>query len=201
METIIKRSDEFLTSKWSGGETTELFIYPLESDYKKRDFLFRLSSATVKEDRSVFTKLPKINRKLFVLEGSIKLTHNEKEGHWLMPNEQESFNGEWDTISEGMVTDYNLMTKDGIISSIDSILLSSKDTEKCVVYNKANKKCFLFFYVWQGEVSIKNHYEKKRIKAKELLVFEIKKETIVSGFDLINESDTISRIVKTIIYV
>lgn len=201
METIVKRCDEFLTSKWSGGETTELFIYPLDSDYKKRDFLFRISSATVTDDKSVFTKLPQINRKLFVLEGGIKLTHNEKEGHWLWPNEQESFNGDWDTTSEGLVTDYNVMTKDGISSTIDPILLSSKDTENCLVYNKANKKCFLILYVWQGEISVKNHYEKKRIKTKELLVFDIKKETIVSGFDLINESDSISRIVKTIIYV
>jgi environmental stress-induced protein Ves len=40
------------TAKWSGGETTELFISPEGSSYKKRDFDFRLSTATVEVNQS-----------------------------------------------------------------------------------------------------------------------------------------------------
>ena len=42
MIEIIK-SDAFKESKWSGGITTQLYIYPKDSDYQKRNFNFRIS--------------------------------------------------------------------------------------------------------------------------------------------------------------
>lgn len=38
--------DEYITTAWSGGKTTQMFIYPEESDFSTRNFKFRLSSAT-----------------------------------------------------------------------------------------------------------------------------------------------------------
>ena len=72
------REKDFKTSNWSGGITTELFIYPREADYKKRDFLFRLSSATVDLDRSDFTPLPGFFRFISPLNGDLKISHDEK---------------------------------------------------------------------------------------------------------------------------
>ena len=34
---------DFRTSTWSGGTTTELFLYPENGSYAQREFLFRIS--------------------------------------------------------------------------------------------------------------------------------------------------------------
>lgn len=39
----------FTTSVWSGGKTTEMYMYPQTASYRDRNFLFRISSATVEE--------------------------------------------------------------------------------------------------------------------------------------------------------
>ena len=48
------------SSTWSGGTTTEFFIFPTEASYKKKNFDFRLSTATVEVEESEFTSLPNI---------------------------------------------------------------------------------------------------------------------------------------------
>lgn len=37
------------SSLWEGGETFEYYIYPKNSNYAARDFLFRISSATIQK--------------------------------------------------------------------------------------------------------------------------------------------------------
>ena len=49
---------DFRTSAWSGGTTTELFLYPEGGSYAARDFLFRISSATVDLEESDFQRCP-----------------------------------------------------------------------------------------------------------------------------------------------
>lgn len=61
----IKASD-LITNNWSGGTTTQLAIYPKDAEYKKRNFLFRISTATVETKESEFTKLPGVSRKLIL---------------------------------------------------------------------------------------------------------------------------------------
>lgn len=63
------------TTKWSGGETTELFIYPENANYKAGNYQFRLSTATVEIEASTFTPLPGVDRTLIVLEGEMQLDH------------------------------------------------------------------------------------------------------------------------------
>ncbi len=41
-------------STWSGGTTTELFIYPEVAEYSERNFDFRISTATVEVEESNF---------------------------------------------------------------------------------------------------------------------------------------------------
>ena len=62
---------EYVTTSWSGGTTTQLAISPEGAVYADRDFLWRLSSATVELERSDFTPLPDYNRFLAVLDGKI----------------------------------------------------------------------------------------------------------------------------------
>lgn len=192
---------QFTTTSWSGGNTTELFIYPPDGVYQEKNFLFRISSATVTQDTSVFTKLPGIKRKLLVLDGKIRLNHNEKEGSWLMPNDQEEFWGDWDTVSEGKVIDYNLMMQGGTVGEIVPIQLPAHDKENCVIYVGSSSKCFLLLYVWEGEITVEDGYEKQIIREKELAVFEIGVETKVSGFVIENELNTKARFIKTEVYI
>ena len=66
----------YVTTSWSGGTTTQLAIAPEGAVYGDRDFLWRISSATVELDHSDFTPLPDYHRFLAVLEGEIKLKIN-----------------------------------------------------------------------------------------------------------------------------
>ena len=89
MEII--KPEEYAVSEWAGGKTTQLYIYPQGSEYAKRNFLLRISSATVECERSEFTSLPQVERIILPLSGSLHLFyegHGEKK---LEPFEQDRF--------------------------------------------------------------------------------------------------------------
>lgn len=46
MKNTIRTKEDFIVTSWSGGETTQLAIYPEHASLSKRDFLWRISSAT-----------------------------------------------------------------------------------------------------------------------------------------------------------
>lgn len=108
-----KNSSEYHTSNWSGGTTTELGIGPEGSRYADREFLWRISSATVDLDESTFTALPDYDRIIMTLEGEMDLCHNDGEWKHLKAFETHSFDGGDDTVSRGKVVDFNLMTRKG----------------------------------------------------------------------------------------
>ena len=103
---------DFRTSTWSGGTTTELFLHPTSGSYADRNFLLRISSATVDLDESDFTALPGVERYITPLLGSFTLTHPGS-----TPVVMESlaapyrFSGESPTHCVGKATDFNLMLK------------------------------------------------------------------------------------------
>jgi uncharacterized protein len=106
----IKHREEQIVSRWSGGTTTELALYPPNSSYKNRDFLWRISSAIVEDAKSTFTTLPDYNRIIMPLRGEVlKLSHQNHYDKKLYPLETDCFHGSWTTISEGRVQDFNLI--------------------------------------------------------------------------------------------
>lgn len=105
------KKNEYKTGKWSGGTTTELAIYPADSQYSERKFIWRLSSATVEVEESDFTPLPDYNRILIVLNGEVVLAHKEIRVARLAQYEQDRFSGAYETKSFGQITDFNLMVK------------------------------------------------------------------------------------------
>lgn len=119
---LIKREKQ-KTTKWSGGTTTELAIYPKDAIYSKRNFKWRLSSAVVKDEKSTFTSLKGIWRLIMVLEGEMTLNHEGHHTVHLKPFEQDSFSGEWITNSTGKVKDFNLMMASGCEGSINTVAL------------------------------------------------------------------------------
>lgn len=103
--------DDFTLTRWSGGVTKELFIYPENSSYKNRDFNFRISMATAEIETSTFTSLPGIHRFISILKGNIELSHKGKKSVNLIPHEIHYFEGDWETTAKGKVLDFNLMLK------------------------------------------------------------------------------------------
>lgn len=106
--TVIRKNEQ-KTTAWSGGATTELALYPPGSEYAKRNFSWRLSSATVEAAESTFTPLPGIRRTLLLLSGEMELEHAGQHKVRLLPFEQDSFLGDWQTTSRGVASDFNLM--------------------------------------------------------------------------------------------
>lgn len=123
MKTKIRilRKEEQQTAVWSGGTTTQLAIWPPEAEYALRNFKWRISTARVDGEKSTFTSLPGIHRLLMILEGETRLIH---EGHHvirLVPFEQDSFEGDWSTCSQGRCVDFNLMTAEGCTGCVEAL--------------------------------------------------------------------------------
>lgn len=106
-------SKDYAADRWAGGITTQLAIAPPEALYRQRDFLWRVSSATVDLEESDFTPLPDYNRCITVLKGSMTLRHDSGETVTLTPGQVHAFDGGSQTHAWGRCTDFNLMLQKG----------------------------------------------------------------------------------------
>lgn len=115
MKTKILTSKDYTTSDWSGGSTTQLFIFPPDASYAKRNFDFRLSSAQVKDETSIFTPLPGVKRFISSLTNEFLLTHKAVDGCTkqvaVKPLGVHCFDGGDVTECIGSGADFNLMLK------------------------------------------------------------------------------------------
>ncbi|PKP36361.1 MAG: hypothetical protein CVT98_08145 [Bacteroidetes bacterium HGW-Bacteroidetes-15] len=169
MGLSIIKSNHFTTSNWLGGTTTELYIFPQTSSYQKRDFKFRLSSATVEVEISTFTALPGISRKLMILSGSITISHKGKYAKPLNIFEIDEFSGDWETSSEGMCTDFNLMTRGTALGNIRPVQVAESQS----IISKIKDNCDWFFiYNYSGEVKININNENYTLQKGDLLAIK-----------------------------
>jgi environmental stress-induced protein Ves len=143
--------NNFKTNNWSGGTTTELFIYPPTTVYTERNFNFRLSTATVNIETSEFTGLPNVSRKIMVLDGAIELHHKQQYTKKLAQFQTDSFKGDWKTSCKGTCTDFNLMTTGNTSGNIEAITLNKNDTH---IYQPITTNNWLFIYVYTGQVTL-----------------------------------------------
>lgn len=112
MKILHLKQEDFATSHWSGGTTTQLLIWPEGASYASREFSVRISSATVELPVSDFTPLPGVTRYITPLSGGFTLTHPGKAPHSMAPlAEPYRFSGEEMTHCVGKATDFNLMLK------------------------------------------------------------------------------------------
>lgn len=126
MQYRIYKEEDFLKSKWTGGTTVQLGIFPEHAKYTERNFVWRLSSATCELEETTFSKLPDYDRVLMVLAGSVVLAHQDVRVAKLGPLEQDRFDGAYVTKSFGKITDYNLMVSKGNEGFLDVISLTSE---------------------------------------------------------------------------
>ena len=157
----MKRIDKenIKVNQWAGGETKELYIYPEGSLLKNRDFLFRISSASSNLSLSEFSNFDGYQRILLVLEGHIKLVHNQQRHVSLSPFEQDHFNGEDSTECYGAMVDFNVITRKNLYHSVEVLHLDN-DTIGFVPNLKKEGNHFIFLYVAQGSISIEHSSEK-----------------------------------------
>lgn len=113
MKWTVLTQNEYITSNWSGGTTTQLAIAPRASDYAKRDFIWRISSAKVELEHSDFTPLPDYDRFLAVLDGDLTLKVGDDERAPLPRLTVRQFDGGVPTQSWGRCIDFNLMLRKG----------------------------------------------------------------------------------------
>lgn len=117
---IVRRGDQ-KTSEWSGGSTTELAIYPEDAEYKKRNFKWRISTASMKSEESTFTPLPGYWRLLMATGGEFTLQHRDRHETRLKPFEQDQFSGAWTTLCSGCGEDLNLMLAAGYRGELKAV--------------------------------------------------------------------------------
>lgn len=123
---IILKEEDFITSEWSGGKTTQMYIYPKSSIYKNLDFKWRISSATVELDESDFTELKDVHRFITTLDNDLKLTHDYENFIVLKPFEIYEFDGAIKTHSYGKVKDFNLMLANGATGILENLLVEGE---------------------------------------------------------------------------
>lgn len=111
MEILKIAKQNLSPSLWDGGKTFEYFIFPTNSLYKDRDFIFRISSATIEKCPSKFTQFKGYQRYLLMLDNDLKIIRNDKDEYY-SKNEIFKFSSNDEITSFSLGTDFNLMVKE-----------------------------------------------------------------------------------------
>jgi len=173
----IIRKENLTTSRWSGGTTTQLYIYPQSALYAERNFYWRISSAVVEAPESDFTPLPGFLRIIMILDGELHLMHSGQHECYLKPFQQDTFMGDWQTKSRGIVTDFNLMLNQKCKGSLTAIALSPREekiTPLCNDFPASSglEKLTDVFYLCSGSVEIILSGEVNILNKGDLLLIE-----------------------------
>ncbi len=172
MKVSLKKEENYSISNWSGGKTKELALYPAQAAYRDRNFIWRLSSATVDDEESTFTKLPDYDRVIMVLSGEVVLNYEGQRVCRLAELEQDRFDGAWKTTSYGKITDYNLMVRKGSEGYLDIINPSQEKENLTSTYETEKQQQTHAIYCKEGYAVVEVKAESHMLKAGELLVIE-----------------------------
>ncbi len=159
MNINIITSKEQSTSTWSGGTTTQLYIYPKNKNYKDLDFSFRISTANINVEKSEFTILPNVSRKLMILNGEIKIEHENHHKKILEKFDTDEFEGSWKTTSIGKCTDFNVMTDHNTKSKLSYLTINKAEKYNYTPYKQSK---FVFIYIYKGHIKINDKVTAKQ---------------------------------------
>lgn len=159
--------NDFITSQWSGGSTTEMYISPEDASLSKRNFDLRISTAKVDVKESIFTPLPGVNRTLMVLEGETILDHLGHHNIHLTPFKSDTFSGDWTTSAKGIVTNFNVMTTGDTQSELSGLTLVGRSQ-----INIEPNWTALFIYVVEGDLKLTLGQENVNLVNGSLLVID-----------------------------
>jgi len=142
--------DQCITTRWSGGTTTEWKIYPPGASYAERRFDWRLSTAVLEDEHSSFTRLDGFSRTLLLLSGKCRLTHH---GHYkknLRPLQMSRFPGSWETESDGSGSDLNLMVGPKVLGHLKVLSLRRALRHRPKLPFGAKGQLFELYYTVRG---------------------------------------------------
>ncbi|SKB79044.1 Various environmental stresses-induced protein Ves [Soonwooa buanensis] len=157
----IKISKQHITpSIWDGGKTFEYFIYPPETNYAKRDFLFRISAASIEKEPSIFTRFENFQRFLVMLDNDLNIRRNDKIEHY---SQQDVFvfDSNDEIVSHSLGNDFNVMVSKSVAFSKVEIL-----TE----FNHSIADFIFVFAKVETEIQLNN--QKITLEVDDLLVIE-----------------------------
>ena len=158
MKWTVLTQEQFNTTLWSGGTTTQLAISPADAVYADRDFLWRLSSARVELEHSDFTPLPDYNRLISVLEGGLEMKVDGSDRFPLAPFTVCAFDGGVPVESWGQCTDFNLMLRKGECrGNLQSLQLDAGSSCRWVAAVPGGEEfpnCTLAVYCARGSVTL-----------------------------------------------
>ncbi len=158
---------EFVTTKWAGGETTQLAIYPDNAVFSNKDFLWRISSATFTSTESTFSDFTGYQRYILPLEGELNLKHNGLYERILKKYDVEFFDGSWTTFSKNTLDcrDYNFIVKNGCLSKMQ--ILSDGNE-----YLIKKSEIVTFFSRNRFTLELENCCEKRELEGFSLYIIE-----------------------------
>jgi len=111
---------------WSGGTSTELYIYPRTSIESDRDFDFRISTSNINLEHSTLAKFKGYMRDIMLLEGDMKLSHEGFHTVTLDRFSQDFFKGDWETEAFGQCVDLNLIYKKEYAGGFEPLAFKDK---------------------------------------------------------------------------
>jgi environmental stress-induced protein Ves len=160
MKYIIISKQHISPSIWDGGKTFEYYIYPPKTNYANRDFLFRISAASIEKVPSVFTRFENFQRFLVMLDNDLDIRRNDKIEHY---SQQDVFvfDSNDEIISQSLGNDFNVMVSKSISFSAVEIL-----TE----INHSIADFILVFAKVETEIQLNN--QKLILEKDDLLVIE-----------------------------
>lgn len=178
-------------SVWSGGTSTELYIYPRNSLESARDFDFRISTADIILEHSSLAKFKGYMRHIMLLKGEMKILHEGFHTVTLDEFGQDYFKGDWNTQAYGKCVDLNLIYKSGYEGGLEPFKIKDKVS--------FNIKKVTGFYCLEDDVRIKITQNGEEIlnlelKEKDFLFFRDDKndgeQSYIVEFENINNTQT-----------
>jgi environmental stress-induced protein Ves len=152
--------NEQVTTQWSGGTSTQLAIFPFESDFKERTFLFRISTAVTETETSAFTSFRGYKRLLMVLEGELHIHHTGQYSKQLAPFEMDNFEGSWETRAEGKVRDFNVIYSE---DKVDNVVLEKRELSKGETHLISLEHCdFAGVFILEGKAEAQGDLLKEK---------------------------------------
>ncbi|WP_294375505.1 HutD family protein [uncultured Clostridium sp.] len=200
MKYKILNENDYKLTKWSGGYTKELYIYPETAEYKERNFMFRISSATVENEESVFTKLNGISRVLMPITGKLKLIHKNRYEKTLEKFEVENFSGDWDTTSYGKAADFNLMTNSKCTGTLEHFMVLNNDKCLLKIKPKQHRKTIEYIYNLGKEVFICIEDKRVILNNKETFMFDLDGNESEYLLKIINTTNEHVDLIRTTVY-
>lgn len=176
MKQYLFKDENYTTSRWTGGSTKELCIYPPESSYLDRNFIWRVSSATVETEESDFSRLPDYDRVLMVLDGEVVLSYEGERVARLQELEQDRFDGAWRTKSFGKITDFNLMVRKGSEGYLDLIYPQNERQSFGSSYESGKSLSTHALYCHEGYFVVTACGKEHMVSAGEIFVVSFEKD-------------------------